>query len=109
MMRLLKRQFNPKANQYRASNSFNHRLCSRLLHEYDGFYVRIVAFVVDSHYRRRGIGEKLLLETERWAREQGAIAMGLNSGNRSERLGAHRFYAKMGYEPKSIGFSKRLV
>ena len=76
-------------------------LCKGLFYEYNGFYVRIVAFVVDSHYRRRGIGEKLLLETERWA-------IGLNSGNRSERLAAHRFYAKMGYEQKSTGFSKAL-
>ena len=84
-------------------------LCKGPFYEYNGFYVRIVAFVVDSHYRSRGIGEKLLLETERWAKAQGAVAIGLNSGNRSERLAAHRFYAKMGYEPKSTGFSKSLV
>ena len=83
-------------------------LCKGLFYEYNGFYVRIVAFVVDSQCRRRGIGEKLLLETERWAIEQGAIAIGLNSGNRSERLAAHRFYAQMGYEQKSTGFSKAL-
>ena len=83
-------------------------LCKGLFYEYEGSYVRIVAFVVDSNHRRRGIGKQLLLETERWAKEQGAIAIGLNSGNRSERLAAHSFYASKGYETKSIGFSKRL-
>ncbi len=34
--------------------------CSNLFYEYDGSYVRIVAFVVDLNYRRKGIGEKLI-------------------------------------------------
>jgi GNAT superfamily N-acetyltransferase len=84
-------------------------LCTNLFFEYDGFYVRIVAFVVDSNYRRKGIGEKLIKQAERWAREQGAIEIGLNSGNREERKGAHRFYLDMGYKDKSIGFTKKLV
>ncbi|WP_455674965.1 N-acetyltransferase family protein [Pradoshia sp.] len=84
-------------------------LCKGLFYEFNGLYVRIVAFVVDSNYRRRGIGEKLLVETERWSKEQGAIAIGLNSGKRSERAAAHNFYAKMSFETKSIGFSKSLV
>ncbi|MFC4023667.1 GNAT family N-acetyltransferase [Oceanobacillus longus] len=33
-------------------------------------YVRIVAFVVDSNYRKQGVGKKLLLETEVWAKEK---------------------------------------
>lgn len=78
-------------------------------YENDGSYVRIVAFVVNSNYRRRGIGEKLIKETERWAKEQGAIAVGLNSGNRPERTIVHSFYTKIGYEAKSIGFSKILI
>jgi GNAT superfamily N-acetyltransferase len=84
-------------------------LCTSLFYEYDGSYVQIVAFVVDSNYRRKGIGEKLIHQAERWAREQGAIAIGLNSGNREERKGAHQFYHNMGYKDKSIGFAKNLV
>ncbi|WP_394578554.1 GNAT family N-acetyltransferase [Cytobacillus firmus] len=84
-------------------------LSKGFFYEYDGSYVRIVAFVVDSNYRRRGVGENLIIETERWAKEQGAIAIGLNSGNRPERGAAHRFYSKMGYEAKSTGFSKSLI
>lgn len=78
-------------------------------YEYDGSYVRIVAFVVDSNHRRKGIGKKRILETESWAKEQGAYGIGINSGNRPERIKAHNFYTKMGYEAKSIGFSKSLI
>lgn len=84
-------------------------LCTSLFYEYDGSYVRIVAFVVDPNHRRKGIGKKLIQEAENWAKEQGAIAIGLNSGNREERKNAHQFYLNMGYKDKSIGFSKSLV
>ncbi|HZH59875.1 MAG TPA: GNAT family N-acetyltransferase [Metabacillus sp.] len=84
-------------------------LCTGLFYEYDGMYVRIVAFVVDASYRRKGIGKKLIREAEVWSREQGAIAIGLNSGNRDERKNAHQFYKNMGYKDKSTGFSKSLV
>lgn len=84
-------------------------LCTSLFYEYDGCYVRIVAFVVDIHYRRKGVGKSLIQEAEKWAIEQGATAIGLNSGNREERKGAHQFYLEMGYKEKSIGFSKGLV
>ncbi|MDG5471270.1 GNAT family N-acetyltransferase [Jeotgalibacillus sp. ET6] len=84
-------------------------LRTNLSYEYDDTYVQIVAFVIDSNYRRKGIGEKLIQRAEKWAKEQGAIAIGLNSGNREERKGAHQFYIEMGYKNKSIGFSKDLV
>ncbi|WP_050616233.1 GNAT family N-acetyltransferase [Bacillus testis] len=78
-------------------------------YEMDGFYVRIVALVVDSHYRSKGIGKKLLEGAESWARRIGATGIGLNSGNRPERVQAHRFYKNMGYVEKSIGFAKNLI
>lgn len=83
-------------------------LCTSLFYELDGSYVRIVAFIVDSKHRRKGIGKKLIQEAESWAREQGAIAIGLNSGNREARKDAHHFYLNMGYKDKSIGFAKTL-
>ncbi|MFD2444155.1 GNAT family N-acetyltransferase [Bacillus sp. CGMCC 1.16607] len=67
------------------------------------------AFVVDSAYRGKGVGRKLLQEAESWAVEQGAIEIGLNSGNREERKIAHQFYFNMGYEGKSTGFSKKFA
>ncbi|MDR4886000.1 GNAT family N-acetyltransferase [Fredinandcohnia sp. QZ13] len=78
-------------------------------YEIDGLYVRIVAFVVDSNFRRKGIGKELLEEAESWARRGGAVGIGLNSGNRRERINAHKFYKNMGYVEKSIGFAKSLI
>ncbi len=83
-------------------------LCHSLFYEHDGCYVRIVAFVVDSNYRRKGIGQKLLEAIEYWAVEQDASALVLNSGNREERIAAHHFYRQQGFEGKSTGFSKPL-
>ncbi|MEM5003156.1 GNAT family N-acetyltransferase [Priestia megaterium] len=83
-------------------------LCHNLFYEYDSSYVRIVALVVDANYRRKGIGEKLMHEAEKWATRQGASYIILNSGNRAERKAAHKFYHDMGYEGKSTGFSKLL-
>ncbi|MGM7701899.1 GNAT family N-acetyltransferase [Pseudalkalibacillus sp. Hm43] len=84
-------------------------LCTNLFYEYDGSYVRIVAFVVDSNYRRKGIGKKLMKEIESWARDQGVNAIALNSGNRKERKDAHQFYLSMGFEAQSIGYGKALT
>lgn len=84
-------------------------LCTGLFYEYDGSYVRIVAFVVDANHRGKGIGKRIIQEAESWARKQGAVSIGLNSGNREERKRAHQFYLNMGYEDRSIGFSKNLV
>jgi len=77
-------------------------------YEMDGLYIRIVAFVVDSNYRSKGIGKKLLGEAESIARRWGTMGIGINSGNRPERFNAHKFYKKMGYVEKSIGFAKSL-
>lgn len=83
-------------------------LCTGIFYEKDGLYARIVAFVVDYNYRNKGIGKLLLKEAERWARNQGANSIGLNSGNRPERKDAHEFYKRVGFVEKSIGFAKNL-
>ncbi|PFA63357.1 GNAT family N-acetyltransferase [Bacillus sp. AFS015802] len=77
-------------------------------YEMDGCYVRIVALVVDSAFRKLGVGHELVSEAERWAGHIGATGIGLNSGNREERLQAHAFYRKRGYVAKSTGFAKSL-
>jgi len=71
-------------------------------------YVRIVALVVDSEYRKQGIGEKLIEKAEEWAKGQGANRIALNSGNRSERDDAHHFYIRQGFEGRATGFYKAL-
>ncbi|UYZ15549.1 GNAT family N-acetyltransferase [Brevibacillus sp. WF146] len=61
----------------------------------------MVALVVDSKIRNQGIGKMLVNEAEKWAKEQGAISIGLNSGNRKERQNAHRFYVSVKSYPPS--------
>ena len=78
-------------------------------YELDGFYVRILALIVDSDYRNQGIGKKLIDDAEKWARTIGASGISLNTGNRPERLATHRFYKNRGYNEKSIGFVKSLL
>lgn len=78
-------------------------------YEMDGYYVRIVALVVNTRYRNKGIGKKLIEEAENWSRNIGATGIGLNSGNRPERVNAHTFYINRGYIEKSIGFVKSLI
>ncbi|MBS4210508.1 GNAT family N-acetyltransferase [Bacillus sp. FJAT-50079] len=78
-------------------------------YEWDGIYVRIVALVVHTDYRNKGIGNKLLEEAESWAKNIGAIGIILNSGKRPERTNAHKFYTSRGYVERSIGFAKSLI
>ena len=78
-------------------------------YEVDGFYVRILALVVDSNHRNQGIGKKLIEDAENWARKAGAVGISLNSGKRPERMEAHQFYKNRGYREKSIGFVKSLL
>jgi len=77
-------------------------------YEKNGTYVRILAFVVDEDYRGEGIGKMLIKAIEDWAVELGVNAVVLSSGNKHERIGAHRFYQSLGYEIKSSGFIKQL-
>ena len=83
-------------------------LCTGIFYESDGLYVRIVAFVVDESYRNKGLGRLLLVASEEWARNKGAVGIVVNSGNRTERIAAHAFYKAMGYREKSTGFVKEV-
>lgn len=74
----------------------------------NGPMVRILALVVDGGHRYHGIGHLLLQHAEIWAEEIGAAVVALNSGNRVERLNAHRFYRRRGYQDKALGFYKEL-
>src|SRR5690625_994109 len=71
-------------------------------------YVRIIALVVNFEYIKQGIGEKLINKAEKWAKEQRANRIALNSGNRSERDDAHHFYIRRGFEGRATGFYKAL-
>ncbi len=81
-------------------------LCKLYAYEFDGEYVRITALVVNEQYRGRGIGTKLLESAEKWAIDEGATAITLNSG--MDRKEAHEFYKKNGYYIKGYSFFKNL-
>ncbi len=83
-------------------------LCKGIFYELDGLYMRILALVVKQNSRSLGIGKLLLTAAEAWAVEQKLGTILVNSGNREERIVAHRFYEAMGYAVKSSGFVKKL-
>jgi len=83
-------------------------LCKGVYYEKNGFYLRILAFVVKQTRRGLGIGRLLIKASEDWAVDQDVNTVLINSGNRDERKAAHAFYQKMGYAVKSSGFVKEL-
>ena len=68
--------------------------------------VRIMALVVGSEHRGRGIGRILVSAAEDWARQRGAREIMLTTHKR--RADAHRFYVSMGYEATGYRFYKPL-
>lgn len=82
-------------------------MCKQIAYEFDGPYVRVLALVVHEDFRRKNIGQSLMLAVEDWAKKNHCIAITLNSGNREERIAAHNFYKNLGYLGKSTGFSKK--
>ncbi len=82
----------------------------RLFHYYegDGLAGQITAFVTKEAYQGKGYGTKILTFVENWLLSQGVNMIFLNSGIREERVKAHEFYKKHGYEQTGIKFSKRL-
>ena len=84
-------------------------MCKQTAYEFDEPYVRVLALVVHEDYRRKNIGQSLMLEVEDWAMKNYCRAIILNSGNREERIAAHNFYNNLGYLGKSTGFSKILT
>lgn len=83
--------------------------CKMYMFESDQSYLRILAFVIDSDYRGKKYGSKLLQAIEEIAIEMNAPIVTFNSGNRSERDIAHHFYVNNGYLVKSSGFIKKLL
>lgn len=68
----------------------------------------ILGIAVAADFRRQGIGSALLKRAEKWARENGAGSMRLNSGE--SRKQAHEFYRALGYidDKKQLRFIKEL-
>lgn len=68
----------------------------------------VMALAVDQHFQGHGIGKQLMEEAEKWASSIGAEGVRLNSGE--ERVEAHKFYERIGYEKKKYqaSFHKKI-
>lgn len=77
--------------------------------ETDGAYCRILALVVSSERRRKGLATKLLDAVSDFARAEGCRALALNSGLSDQRSGAHQFYEQYGFSKQTAGFTYRLT
>jgi predicted N-acetyltransferase YhbS len=72
------------------------------LHFFERFVLKekgsqIMALIVDSHYRGKGIGAALIKAGEEAAVERGCYTIDLVSGKRRIPEGTHLFYHRMGY------------
>ncbi|MFK3494782.1 GNAT family N-acetyltransferase [Staphylococcus aureus] len=83
-------------------------MCKMMLYEKNGEYMRILAFVIHSDFREQGYGKKLLADSEEFSKRLNCKAITLYSGNRNERLSAHKLYSDSGYYSSTIGFAKQL-
>jgi ribosomal protein S18 acetylase RimI-like enzyme len=67
---------------------------------------KLSAIVVDELHRRRGIGEALVQEMEREARQRRCSLIFLTTAGR--RDDAHAFYERIGFESTGRRFAKSL-
>ena len=75
-------------------------------YERSGRYGQILVLVTDETARSLGIGALLVAEGEQWLSEMGARVVVVTSGN--HRVGAHKFYTRLGYDPTGQRFFKNL-
>lgn len=66
----------------------------------------IVALVVSSAFRGRGIGAMLVERGEQWLRECGVRRVTVKPSTHREN--AHRLYTRLGYEHTGLRFSKNI-
>jgi GNAT superfamily N-acetyltransferase len=78
-----------------------------LSYEFNGCYGRVICLVVNQQYRNNGIGKQLIIRAKEIVIEHDGSAIALNSGNRTDRKDAHKFYLKSGFIAKSTGFIMR--
>lgn len=82
------------------------------LESYDVLYAphmkNVMGIAVAGEFRRQGVGKALLTAGEAWARETGAVAVRLVSGD--ARKDAHAFYQSLGYTGNKLqrNFKKML-
>jgi GNAT superfamily N-acetyltransferase len=74
--------------------------------EHDDRWCQVIALVVSSKHRRRGVGAGLLAAVEAESRLRGCAGMLLGSANR--RDDAHAFYEALGFRSTGRRFTKPL-
>jgi GNAT superfamily N-acetyltransferase len=74
----------------------------------DYLKTQVSALVTKEEYQGKGVGRALLEHVEQWVQEKGSNFLYLTSGIKDERLGAHEFYKKMGFEITGYRFVKKL-
>lgn len=79
-----------------------------LAYEFSGCYGRIVCLIVNQQYRKRGIGNKLIDRAKEIVQQHDGDTLVLNTGNRTDRENAHKFYINNGFRAKSTGFVKKI-
>ena len=62
-----------------------------------GSFLRIIAIVVDQHYRKLGVGKKLMQIAEDYAGQMKCSHIELSSGIHRAKLGSHDFYKSLDY------------
>jgi ribosomal protein S18 acetylase RimI-like enzyme len=73
--------------------------------EHDDAFVRIVALVVDSAVRDRGIGRVLMAEAERIGKAREAAFVEITAGH--HRPGARHLYDSLGYDPNLTAYLRK--
>ncbi len=73
--------------------------------EHDDSFVRIVALVVDSGVRGRGIGRVLIAEAERIGRERSAAFVEITAGH--HRPAARHLYDSLGYDANLTAYLRK--
>jgi ribosomal protein S18 acetylase RimI-like enzyme len=65
---------------------------------YDAMIYRITSLIVDKNHRRKSIGQQLMMEAEKFAKNNDGKVIDLTSGLRRSKDGTHEFYKSLGYE-----------
>jgi len=69
---------------------------------------QISALVTKEEYQGQGVGKALINYIEDWTKSRGSDFLYLTSGIKEERVNAHEFYKKNGFEITGYRFVKRL-
>ncbi|NGZ74320.1 GNAT family N-acetyltransferase [Saccharibacillus alkalitolerans] len=69
---------------------------------------QIAGLIVNEDCRCCGVGRQLVEQAEAWAAESGSKFLFLTGINREDRLGAHDFYRRSGFEKFGCKFIKSL-